>query len=316
MLKVSDLHVGIGGTPILNGVSLTCSQGERVGVVGESGSGKTMMALSIIGLLPDGAETRGEVSLNGEDLLQKSDKDMNQVRGRRVSMIFQDSLSSLDPLMKVGRQIALPLRRRNLSRSDTEAEATSLLEEVQLDRPAERLKSYPHQLSGGQRQRVSLAMALAGEPELLIADEPTTALDVTVKAEVIKLIRRVIDRTETTLILITHDLPLVAYACDRIVVMYGGYIVEEGPAKQILNEPRHQYTASLIASMPAMREGLGEGERMKSIPGSVPAAGDFPSGCPFRNRCVAAIDECQEMPDMDMNGDHRYACWNPVEVSR
>src|SRR5690606_2021267 len=242
MLEIKDLHVAIDGVPILNGVSLSCDKGERIGVVGESGSGKTMMALSIIGLLPDGATTEGSIEIQGEDLLLKSDKEMNRVRGRKVSMIFQDSLASLDPLMKVGRQVGLPLRRRGLKPKDVERESIVLLEQVQLDRPAERLRSYPHQLSGGQRQRINLAMALAGQPDLLIADEPTTALDVTVKAEVIKLLRDVVDKNDTALILITHDLPLVAFACDRIAVMYGGHVVEEGPTEQVMRNPRHQYT--------------------------------------------------------------------------
>lgn len=315
-LNVEDLHVSIHGTPILNGVSLSCTPGDRVGIVGESGSGKTMLALSIIGLLPDGAAAKGRVELHGEDLLAKGDKEMNRVRGRDVAMIFQDSLASLDPLMKVGRQLEFPLRRRQLSGRDLRFQSIALLEDVHLDHPAERLRSYPHQLSGGQRQRINLAMALAGEPGLLIADEPTTALDVTVKAEVIKLLKTAVERESTSLILITHDLPLVAYACDRIAVMYGGHIVEEGPTKEVLNNPRHQYTAALIESMPAIREEQTE-TRLRSIPGSVPSAGNFPSGCPFRTRCSATLPECEEMPAtrVDAN-DHSYACWNPVGVGR
>ena len=314
MLEIKDLHVSIGNTPILNGISTASGKGQRLGIVGESGSGKTMTALAVIGLLPEGASSSGSIALGEEELLGKSDQEMNKIRGRKVSMIFQDSLTSLDPLMKVGHQMVLPLHQRGFERSAAKAEVIDLMTRVQLDRPAERFRAYPHQLSGGQRQRVNLAMALAGEPDLLIADEPTTALDVTVKARVAKLLRTVVDRTGTTLMLITHDLPLVAFICERIAVMYGGYIVEEGETTQILNAPRHRYTSALIASMPVLRQGDKRGRRLTSIPGSVPAAGDFPTGCPFRTRCSAASKSCEVMPDMATDGSHRFACWHPVEA--
>ncbi len=271
-----------------------------------------MTALAVIGLLPDGAGATGAVVLSGEHLLEKTDHEMNAVRGRKVSMIFQDSLTSLDPLMTVGRQMTLPLRMRGLSREAARAEAIELLKSVQIDRPEERYRAYPHQLSGGQRQRVNLAMALAGEPEVLIADEPTTALDVTVKAAVAKLIRRVIDRTGTTLVLITHDFPLVAFLCERTAVLYGGFVVEEAETSRLLNAPRHQYTAALISSMPALRRDQSRAAGLRSIPGSVPAAGDFPTGCPFRTRCPAATTACEVMPEFQSEGNHRFACWHPV----
>jgi len=314
MLRISNLRVSIGDTPILNGISTTCNKGQRLGIVGESGSGKTMTALAVVGLLPESATATGDVSLNDFELLGRTEEEMTRIRGRKVSMIFQDSLTSLDPLMKVGRQMSLPLKLRNIAKAEAKSTVIELMESVQLDRPGERYQSYPHQLSGGQRQRVNLAMSLAGEPEVLIADEPTTALDVTVKARVAKLLQSVVDRTETSLILITHDLPLVAFICERIAVMYGGYIVEEGDTTEILRNPRHRYTAALIASMPVLRTRRNKGDRLPSIPGSVPAAGDFPSGCPFRNRCAAATAQCETMPETVSNGSHRFACWHPVEA--
>jgi peptide/nickel transport system ATP-binding protein len=312
VLEIENLRLAIGGTPILKGVSLSLGKGARFGVVGESGSGKTMTALSVIGLLPEGASSTGSVRVDGEELLGRPEREMNRIRGRKVAMIFQDSLTSLDPLMRVERQMALPLRLRGLGRRAARAGVIELLRRVHFDHPEARARAYPHQLSGGQRQRVSLAMALAGEPDVLIADEPTTALDVTVKAAVAQLIKEEIGRTGTTLMLITHDFALVAYMCERTAVMYGGHVVEEGETQRLLHAPRHRYTAALLASMPALGQGRSRGE-MRSIPGAVPAAGGFPSGCPFRTRCATASPACEVMPPFRNEGSHRFACWHPAE---
>ena len=310
-LEVRDLRVYVGETPTVHGVSFDLARGRRTGLIGESGSGKTVTALAIMGILPEGLRATGTAFYGSDDLLSLSEDRLCELRGDRLAMVFQEPMTALNPVMRIGDQVAEPLRlHRRLSRSAAARDAVRLLERVQIPDAAEKMRAYPHQLSGGQRQRAMVAMAMACSPDLLIADEPTTALDVTVQAQVLSLLSRLVDEEDATLLLITHDLPVVAQVCDEVMVMYGGRIVEQGPTEEVFARPRHPYTQGLLDAIPPLDEELPD-RHLRAIPGAVPGLGEFPSGCPFRNRCPRADGACVDMPATTGNG-HAVACWHPV----
>ncbi|HKA51361.1 MAG TPA: ABC transporter ATP-binding protein, partial [Candidatus Dormibacteraeota bacterium] len=258
-----------------------------------------------------GLHATGAAMYDGDDLLTLPEDRLCKLRGDRLAMIFQEPMTALNPVMRMGHQVAEPLRiHRGLSRAEADREALRLLERVQIPDAAEKMRAYPHQLSGGQRQRAMIAMAIACSPDLLIADEPTTALDVTVQAQVLRLLDHLVEEEGATLLLITHDLPVVAQICDEVMVMYGGRIVEVGETEAVFSQPRHPYTRGLLDAIPPIDRDLPD-RHLKAIAGSVPGLGDFPSGCPFRTRCPRADEACIEMPAMAGNG-HPVACWHPV----
>jgi len=318
LLDVQDLQTHLntreGLLRAVDGVSFYIRPGESMGLVGESGSGKTMTALSIMRLVPDppGKVVGGKVILDGEDLLSLSDREMLARRATKVSMIFQDPMTSLDPTMRVGRQVAEPMEvHLGLTQEEAKRRAIELFELVGVPAAARRVDDYPHQFSGGMRQRVMIAIALSCSPKLLIADEPTTALDVTVQAQFLDLVRSLREELGMAILWITHDLGVVAELCDKVAVMYSGRIVEFGPLVQVLREPRHRYTAALLRSIPTMdkrRE-----RRLEAIRGLPPDLSRLPSGCPFRPRCAHALERCQEeRPELTQVGaEHYHACFNP-----
>lgn len=313
ILVVRDLQVSVGEAVAVGGISFELTPGRRTGLIGESGSGKTLTALSIMGLLPDGITASGEVLYAGEDLLRLDEDSLCRLRGDRMTMIFQEPMTALNPVMRIGEQVAEPLlvHRRAGSRRAAEEQALEMLRRVQIPDPEEKMRAYPHQLSGGQRQRVMIAAAMACGPDLVIADEPTTALDVTVQAQVLELLNRMVDEEQATLLLITHDLAVVAEVCQEVMVMYGGRIVESGPAGAVFAEAHHPYTVGLMDAIPSM-EHVPADRHLRAIPGSVPPLGAFPSGCPFRNRCPRATEQCSQMPPLVEIGGHLTACWHPV----
>jgi oligopeptide/dipeptide ABC transporter ATP-binding protein len=317
VIEVHDLGVRVGDTDLVSDVTFTIGEGERVGLIGESGSGKSLTGLSLIGLLPDELVARGSVRLPGAglDVIGAVDHALSRVRGRDVAMVFQEPMTALNPTMRVGEQVAeaLLIHRTVTDRSDARERAVELLGQVRLPDPADTARAYPHQLSGGQRQRVVLAIALANDPALLICDEPTTALDVTVQALVLDLIVQGVEARDAALLLITHDLSVVATACERVLVMYGGRIVEAGSVEEVFRRPRHRYTEGLLA---ASDLASAESRRLRTIPGSVPAAGEFPDGCVFRNRCAFATDECAVRPAWTgPDASSGYACHHPADVT-
>jgi oligopeptide/dipeptide ABC transporter ATP-binding protein len=312
VLTVRGLSVKVRDTPLVSDVDLTVGAGERVGLIGESGSGKSLTALSVLGLLPEDVYAGGSVRLDGVDheLIGADEGRMSQVRGRDIAMVFQEPMTALNPTMRIGDQLAEAiLIHKTKPKSEARVAAAELLERVQL--PADTLRAYPHQLSGGQRQRVVLALALANDPSLLICDEPTTALDVTVQALVLDLIvRGVMDRS-SALLFITHDLAVVATVCERVLVMYGGRVVETGPVADVFTRPRHRYTEGLLAASDLDSTS----RRLTTIPGNVPPAGKFPSGCVFRTRCAHATALCEEMPPWSGDQAEGFACHHPAGVA-
>ncbi len=299
LLDVQNLRVALpsphGPVEALRGVSFTLERGQTLGLIGESGCGKSMTALALMGLLPDGATVSGRVLLNGQDLTTLDEAALCRLRGHRLGMVFQEPMTALNPLHTVGHQIAEPLRlHKGFTRSAARAEALRLLERVQLPQARERLDAYPHQLSGGQRQRVVIAIALACGPDLLIADEPTTALDVTIQREVLTLIQELVREDGMGLILISHDLGVMSDSVQRLLVMYGGTVVESGRTADVFKRLAHPYTQGLFAARP--RLGLARGTRLATIPGRVPSLADMPAGCPFADRCSQVYDACRSAP--------------------
>lgn len=318
MLELRDLRVHIDRHEIVHIDELDLPAGARLGLVGESGSGKTMTAKAIAGLLPDEAKTSGSVRFGGRDLLSLSDSEFAGIRGDKIGFVFQDPARSLNPMMRIGRQVSEAVRlHTDLKGRAVTDRVIELLEQVQLPDPVSLVRRYPHQLSGGQQQRVMIAAAIAADPELLIADEPTTALDVTVQEEILRLLIALSEERKMSLLFVSHDLGVIRFVCDRVAVIYGGRVVETGGVDEVIARPRHRYTNALLGANPGMPK-VDEhssfiGERLETIRGSVPAVGRFPSGCRFRNRCEYESAACAEDPPAQAGGEgHRYSCWHPA----
>ena len=311
-LKTSFL-TGAGTVQAVRGVSFTVSQGEILGIVGESGSGKSVTSMSILRLLPDTAriDPDSSVLFEGQELSRLSLKELRDIRGQKIAMIFQDPMSSLNPLIPVGKQVMEMMRihHKELSKEELRRQALELFQAVRIPEPEKRFDSYPHQFSGGMRQRVMIAMALSNRPDLLIADEPTTALDVTIQDQILKQLRALQQEWGTSIIFITHDLGVVAELCQRVLVMYGGLIMEEAAIDDLFESPSHPYTLGLLSSIPAL--GQDKGARLSSIPGSPPDMTRPPEGCPFAPRCPYARQICaKEVPPYVSLGEgHRSMCW-------
>ncbi|MEY4391373.1 MAG: hypothetical protein RLZZ544_82 [Actinomycetota bacterium] len=316
VLSIRDLHVSFrtpaGVVQAVRGVNLDVAPGEVVGVVGESGSGKSVSFLSIMGLLPPSATVTGSATVVGTQMVGVSAQQVRSQRGKKIAMIFQDPLSALNPVHRIGSQIVeMILAHQEMSKSDAHARAVELLDMVGLPQPDVRAHQYPHEFSGGMRQRVMIAMAIANDPDVLIADEPTTALDVTVQAQILEVIENVRQRLNTAVVFITHDLGVVARVADRVEVMYAGNTVERGLVNDMFATPHHPYTQGLLASLPSHNK-----ERLKPILGSPPNMIAPPSGCAFRPRCAHATDACASAPsDLVQVGSTQTACIRAVELS-
>lgn len=317
VLTVRGLNVTVRNITLVKDVDLTIGPGERVGLIGESGSGKSLTALSIMGLLPEDVIATGSVRLAGvdHDLIGANERALSRVRGRDVAMVFQEPMTALNPTMRVGAQVAeaMLIHHSTPDRRHARAAAVALLDQVGLPDPAQAARAYPHQLSGGQRQRVVVALALANDPALLVCDEPTTALDVTVQAHVLDLIVAGVTARNSAMLFITHDLAVVATVCRRVLVMYGGRVVEAGPVDDVFTRPRHRYTQGLIGASDL--DVVDSRGRLTTIAGSVPAAGRFPAGCVFRNRCTHANQLCTTSPDWTgPDSADGFACHHPAGV--
>ena len=322
LLEVDDLAVEFhtGGTVqrAVQGVSFSLERGRTLGVVGESGCGKSVTSLSIMRLVPQppGKYARGEIRLDGKDLLALPESEMRKLRGARIGMIFQEPMTSLNPVYTCGEQIVETLMiHSTLTTAEARERAIEMLGLVGLPSPRSRVDDYPHQLSGGQRQRVMIALALANDPDLLIADEPTTALDVTVQAQILDLMGDLRSRTGAAVMLVTHDLGVVAQTCDDVVVMYAGRVVERAGTAALFADPQHPYTVGLMAAIPRINTAVG---RLATIPGSVPPPWAALSGCRFASRCPLATDQCraEDPPMTEISAGHAVACWRaPIEVA-
>jgi len=312
LLTITDLHIDVGSRPVIEGVSLSIAAGEMLGLVGESGCGKSVTALSIMRLLaePPMKIVKGSIVFDGQEILDLDDRALEDLRGNKIAMIFQEPMTSLNPVFSIGDQISeVVLLHRKVSRAEANARAVELLTRVGIPSPQTALGRYPHQMSGGQRQRVMIAMALACEPKLLVADEPTTALDVTVQAQILDLLDDLRRETGMAVLLITHDLGVVSQYCDRVAVMYGGRVVEEASAAELFAHPRHRYTEALLRTIPASNP---PGVELPAIPGQVPPPGRRPAGCTFHPRCHAMVTPCgTDMPAL-VGDAHLIRCWNPA----
>lgn len=315
LLEVKNLKVGFTSdnqtTQVVRGVNFEVNKGEIVGIVGESGCGKSVTSLSTMRLLKgtSGNIQEGEVWFHDRNLLHLTEKEMNNIRGNNMSMIFQDPMTSLNPVLKIGKQLTQGIRLHlNYSKSQAEEYAIEMLKTVGIPRAESIMNEYPHQLSGGMCQRVMIAMAMSCQPELLIADEPTTALDVTIQAQILELMKQLRDENDTTILMITHDLAVVSEICDRVIVMYAGTVIEEGQTKEVFNDPKHPYTEGLIQSMPKIGENQ---SKLYAIPGQVPDPSQLPKGCKFAPRCPYVMDICKEKePSLVAEADSRqHRCW-------
>lgn len=310
-----------GRLPAVDGVSFEIGRGRTLGLVGESGSGKSVTSLSILRLIPQppGKIVDGAIWFEGQDLTQISDAEMRKIRGNDISMIFQEPMTSLNPVFTVGNQIIEAiLLHQDMQYKEAREYAIDMLAKVGIPAPAERIDEYPHQMSGGMKQRCMIAMALACKPKLLIADEPTTALDVTIQAQILDLLKELQDEVGMSILFITHDLGVVAETCDEVAVMYGGRVVEYGDVYTVFENPSHPYSIGLFNSLPQVetKTQLGRDDRLYVIPGMVPRPQDFPSGCRFRTRCEFATDKCASLPPIEEmpESGHLSACWYANEV--
>jgi oligopeptide/dipeptide ABC transporter ATP-binding protein len=315
VLEVKDLKTHFftrsGVVKAVDGVSFTVDEGETLGIVGESGSGKSISCLSILRLVPEpaGRIVSGEIFLDGDNLLKKSLSEMRRIRGSKISMILQDPMTSLNPVYTIGNQVMEPVKlHQKLDKQNAWEKAKEMLSLVKIPAPEVRMKEYPHQMSGGMRQRIVGAMALSCQPRLLIADEPTTALDVTIQAQFLKLLKSIQKELNISLIVVTHDFGIVAKICDRVVVMYAGKIVENAPIRELFNNPQHPYTQALIESLPKLEA---ERERLASIEGQPPDLVNLPPGCKFAPRCSQVMDICrkEEPSETRVNEGHVMSCW-------
>ena len=302
-------HTEAGAWLAVDGVDLTVRRGEIVGLVGESGSGKSVTGFSLLGLIdPPGEVVDGEVKFKGNDLRKLSEEQMRQLRGNRIAMIFQDPLMTLNPVLRIGEQMMEAiLTHEDVPRAQALERCREALAMVGIPSPEKRLKSYPHEFSGGMRQRVVIALALAAEPKLVVADEPTTALDVSIQAQIIELLKRLCREHGTAVMLITHDMGVIAETADRVAVMYAGRVAEIGPVADVIHQPRHPYTAGLMGSIPSLE---GHAERLVQIDGSMPRLNAIPPGCAFNPRCGRRLPRCaQDRPELMPAGTSRAACW-------
>lgn len=315
LLKINDLQTHFfsdkGVVKAVDGVTITVNKGETVGIVGESGCGKSVTSLSIMRLLKDtpGKIVGGSIQFEGKDLIQLPEKSMRSIRGNEIAMIFQEPMTSLNPVYKIGRQLVESIRlHMKKDANEAKEHAIKMLELVGIPRAREIMKEYPHQLSGGMRQRVMIAMAMSCNPKLLIADEPTTALDVTIQAQILDLMRELREESDSSILLITHDLGVVAEMCDRVVIMYAGKVVEESDVNTIFEDPKHPYTKGLLESIPKLGVKI---DRLQSIKGNVPAPEQMPKGCKFAPRCPFVMDKCWERePQLQsVNANHTTRCW-------
>ena len=319
LLEVRDLEITFdahhGMVQAVRGVSFDVGAGETVGIVGESGCGKSVTAMSLLRLVGAAGSIDGSIQFEGRDVLGMSDEEIRQLRGNRVSMVFQDPMTSLNPELRIGRQLDDVMRAHGrVDRSQRRAAALELLRSVGIPDAEKRLDDYPHQFSGGMRQRVMIAMALANRPSLIIADEPTTALDVTVQAQILDLMRGLNRSLGTSIVLISHDLRVVSELCERILVFYAGRIVEEGKTAAVFGDPRHPYTRALLRSMP--QADAAERKPLAVIPGMPPSLSPPPAGCAFASRCDVRFERCvEDPPSIDLGGARRAACWRCLETS-
>ncbi|PYZ97378.1 peptide ABC transporter ATP-binding protein [Alteribacter lacisalsi] len=322
VLDINNLEVSFKSdgkeVKVVNGISFSIGAGETVGVVGESGCGKSVTSLSIMRLIPSppGRISGGEILYKGENLLDKKEREMRKIRGNEISMIFQEPMTSLNPVFTIGKQInEVLLLHKNMNQSQARKKSIEMLELVGIPRAEQIYDSHPFELSGGMRQRVMIAIGLACEPQLLIADEPTTALDVTIQAQILDLMRGLKDKTNTAIMFITHDLGVVAEMCDRVVVMYSGEIVEQADVDTLFNDPKHPYTVGLLGSLPKVEE---KQDRLFSIPGQVPPPGSVEQGCRFAGRCQHVMPHCTEEdpPLLKMKDGHSARCWLYAEEHR
>ena len=312
ILEVEQLRTrfraGNGVVSVVDGVDFSIRAGETLGVVGESGCGKSVTSLSIMRLLPPNGKSEGTIRFNGKNVLELSEKEMQSLRGNEIAMIFQEPMTSLNPLHTVGKQIEeAVLLHMKVSKEQAKERAIAMLKAVGMPRAEEIYGEFPHQLSGGMRQRVMIAMAMSCDPKLIIADEPTTALDVTIQAQILDLMRDLKEKTGTSIMLITHDLGVVAEMCDRVIVMYAGQVVEETDVESLFENPMHPYTIGLMKSVPDLEE---EREYLETIPGAVPLPNQMPKGCRFAPRCTKAMPICEEKaPELLQMDGHKCRCW-------
>jgi peptide/nickel transport system ATP-binding protein len=315
LLEVSGLRISLptrrGRALAVRGLDFSLARGDTLGLIGESGCGKSLTALALMGLLPEGAQASGSIRFDGQELLGLDDRALCRLRGNRMAMVFQEPMTALNPVHAIGRQVAEPLRlHQGLTARQARAEAVALLERVGIAQAAQRLGAYPHQFSGGQRQRITIAMALACGPDLLIADEPTTALDVTLQRQILELIRGLVAERGMALVLISHDLGVIAQTVRRTLVMYGGTVVESGPTRAVFGAQAHPYTQGLFAARPQFGAARVPGARLPTIAGTVPELADLPPGCPFAGRCPRTIAACHAAlpPAVALGADHEARC--------